>query len=329
MHPATRLPFLPLILCLLYSINTFSASPPAPRNKTTVTYRWLENHQIKADLYRSADSTIRPVIVWIHGGALIMGHREQIHREIRSLATEKNYALLSIDYRLAPETKLPDLISDLEAAFQWIADEGAWQFHLDPQRVIVAGGSAGGYLTLVSGHRAHPKPRALVALYGYGDLTGDWYSQPSPHPRHNRIKVTAPQAAAQSDGSIISDARNRQGNGGLIYLHYRQQGIWPEKVSGFPPETIQNQIVPFEPVRNVTPDYPPTLLIHGTQDTDVPYEQSVLMAEQFRTHKVPHQLISLTNAEHGFGGADPDDLKSAYQRMKAFIIKHLEPKETR
>ena len=45
-----------------------------------------------------------------------MGHREGIHRQIRALAEEQGYAVVSIDYRLAPETKLPDLISDIEAA---------------------------------------------------------------------------------------------------------------------------------------------------------------------------------------------------------------------
>ncbi|MCZ6671487.1 MAG: prolyl oligopeptidase family serine peptidase [Verrucomicrobia bacterium] len=43
--------------------------------------------------------------------------------------------------------------------------------------------------------------------------------------------------------------------------------------------------------------YPPTLMIHGTNDTDVPDEQSVMMAEQFEQHGVPHKLISIENGE--------------------------------
>jgi len=74
---------------------------------------------------------------------------------------EKSKAL---DYRLAPETKLPDIISDIETAFTWLGGEGAKRFHLDPDRMIVYGGSAGGYLTLVTGYRVKPKPKALVAL---------------------------------------------------------------------------------------------------------------------------------------------------------------------
>jgi acetyl esterase/lipase len=291
--------------------------------KTTVTYRTVGGHKIQADVYRPAGEDVRPVIVWIHGGALIMGHREGINRQVRDLAEEKGYALVSIDYRLAPETKLPELIGDIEAAFEWLASDGAKSFHLDAERIVVTGGSAGGYLTLVAGYRAQPRPRALVALYGYGDLVGDWYSTPSPHSRHNWRKISAEQARAQTDGMVVSDARQRNGNGGLIYLHYRQNGIWPEEVSGFDRDTIAAKIAPYEPVRNVTADYPPTLLIHGTKDTDVPYEQSTMMAYQLQKHGVPFLLEPIDNGEHGFRGGDAEQIEAAYETMREFIIKHL------
>jgi acetyl esterase/lipase len=296
--------------------------------KTTVTYREVDGHKILADVYRPQGDHVLPVIVWIHGGALIMGHREGIHSEVRALAEDKGYALVSIDYRLAPETKLPELISDIEAAFRWLAGDGARQFHLDRDRVVVVGGSAGGYLTLVTGFRAKPQPKALVALYGYGDLIGDWYSTPSPHPRHNARKITSEEAAKQTDGTIVSDARHRQGNGGVMYLHYRQNGTWPREVSGFDPAKIAEKITPFEPLRNVTPDYPPTLLIHGTKDTDVPYQQSAMMAEQLREHGVSFILKPIMNGEHGFGGGDLEEIEDAYKTMREFIVKHLsEPSE--
>jgi acetyl esterase/lipase len=197
-----------------------------------------------------------------------------------ALAEEKGYALVSIDYRLAPETKLPELISDVEAAFQWLAGPGSKQFRLDPDRIVVTGGSAGGYLTLVTGYRVKPHPRALVAFYGYGDLIGPWYSTPSPHPCHNPRKITREEAAQQTDGTVISDASQRKGNGGLIYLYYRQNGLWPSEVSGFDATEIAEKIAPYEPVRHVTADFPPTLLIHGTKDTDVPFEESTMMASK-------------------------------------------------
>ncbi len=310
-----------LAVVMNHARSTTAQSKPV---KTTVAYREVDGHPILADVYRPEGDDIRPVLVWIHGGALILGNREGIHREIRDLAERNRYALVSIDYRLAPETKLPELINDIEAAFAWLAGEGAKQFHLDADRIVVAGGSAGGYLTLVTGYRVRPRPKALVALYGYGDLTGDWYSTPSPHPRHNPRTITREEAAQQTDGAVISDARRRKGNGGAIYLYYRQNGIWPEEVSGFDRAAIAEQIAPFEPVRNVTADYPPTLLIHGTSDTDVPYEQSTMMAAQFEKRGVPFLLKPIKNGEHGFGGGDPQQIENAYQTMRAFIVRHLD-----
>ena len=139
---------------VLVSVACFTTTDRAGAQPTlvkkTVAYRSIDGHDVLADVYRFDDKEVRPVIVWIHGGALIMGHRDWIPSQIRELAEQKGYALVSIDYRLAPETKLPAIIDDIEAAFRWLAEDGARRFRLDPNRIVVSGGSAGGYLTLVT-----------------------------------------------------------------------------------------------------------------------------------------------------------------------------------
>jgi dipeptidyl aminopeptidase/acylaminoacyl peptidase len=77
------------------------------------------------------------------------------------------------------------------------------------------------------------------------------------------------------------------------------------------------------PVRNVTKDYPPTVLVHGTKDTDVPYEQSTLMAAEFKKHGVEHELITVPDAEHGLAGGDPERITAAYQSAWEFVLRHL------
>jgi acetyl esterase/lipase len=312
-------------LFLLFSFASIDRSAAETSFKrTTVTYREIDGHKILADVYRPQDAKIRPVIVWIHGGALIMGNRDLEKSDfLLAFAEAEGCAVVSVDYRLAPETKLPDIISDIEEAFRWLAGDGAKQFHLDPRRIVVAGASAGGYLTLVTGYRVRPKPKALVALYGFGDLVGDWSSKPNPYPSYNLRKISREEAESQTDGTIISDSDARKGDGGLIYMYYRQNGLWPEEVSGFPRSTVANKIAPFEPIRNVTRNWPPTLLIHGTRDTDVPYEQSGLMAKKFKQKGVPFTLIPIENGEHGFEGGDPQKIRDAYKAMREFIKEHL------
>lgn len=308
---------------VLLCVATVTAEDPE-YIKTTVAFKQVDGHAVRADVYRPKGDQVLPVVVWIHGGALINGYRDGISGRIRRYAMDRGHALVSIDYRLAPETKLPGIISDIEDAFRWLNHDGAKQFHLDASRIAVTGGSAGGYLTFVTGHRVKPRPRALVPFWGYGDLVGDWYSKPSPHPRHNRVKVDREEALQQVAGPIVSDSRDRKGDGGLFYLYCRQTGLWPSLVTdGWDPRKDVEKFAPYMPVRNVAADYPPTLMIHGTADTDVPHEQSVMMASEMKKHGVRHQLISIENGEHGLSGGDPEKIEAAYRSVEEFLDKHL------
>ena len=288
----------------------------------TFTYKQVGDLEIKADLIRADDEVTRPVVVWIHGGALINGNRASVSGRMRQMLLEAGYAIVSIDYRLAPETKLPAIITDLEDAFAWLHKEGPQRLNIDTEKIVVSGGSAGGYMTLTSGFRVQPRPAALVAFWGYGDLVGDWYSKPSPHPRHHRSKLSKAEAFAQVSGPPISDSRERKGNGGAFYQYCRQQGIWPQEVSTWDPQKEPEKFYPYMAVKNVSKDYPPTLLIHGTADTDVPYEQSVMMARELKKHGVEHELISISGGEHGLGGGDPKAIDAAYKAALAFIKRH-------
>ena len=310
-----------LALVILVHESTVAAEPRV--TVKTFVYKTVGDLEIKADVHRANDNVKRPVVVWIHGGALINGHRAGISGRVKKMMLDEGYALVSIDYRLAPETKLPEIIEDLEDAFRWVRKKGPELFDVDASKIAVMGGSAGGYLTLTSGYRAEPRPTVLVAFWGYGDLVGDWYSEPSPHPRHHRIKMTKEEAFEQVSGGAVSDSRERDGNGRAFYQYCRQQGIWPKEVSTWDPHKQVEKFVPYMPVRNVTKDYPPTLLIHGTRDTDVPYEQSVMMAAQFKNHGVQHQLISIEGGEHGLGGGDPKRIDDAYKEALKFVNRYM------
>ena len=73
------------------------------------------------------------------------------------------------------------------------------------------------------------------------------------------------------------------------------------------------------PVRNVDRKYPPTMLIHGTADTDVPYEQSELMARQLDLHNIPVELAAISGAEHGLAGAAEEKIAAVYRQSMEFI----------
>ena len=300
---------------------TALAAQPKPQ---AFAFKSASGVAIHADVYSpGASGKPRPVVLWIHGGALIMGNREGVSAPVKTWAAAAGYVLVSIDYRLAPETQLPAIITDVEDAYAWIRREGKRLFNGDASRIAVAGGSAGGYLTLTLGARVKQKPRALLSLWGYGDLIGDWYSKPSPHSRHHQSKLTAEEARAQVTGPPIADARDRKGNGSAFYQYCRQQGTWPRAVSGWDPVREASRFYPYMPLKHVRPDFPPTVLIHGTADTDVPHEQSEQMVREFVRAGVRHEFLSISGAEHGLAGGDPRQIDDAYRRAFAFLNKEL------
>ncbi len=294
--------------------------------RTTYTYKTVGDLEIKADVYRADDDIVRPVVLWIHGGALIVGSRIWLDRHIKDAFLEAGYAIVSIDYRLAPETKLPEIIADVEDSYRWLHSQGPRLFHVDASRIAVMGSSAGGYLTLTAGFRAQPRPAVLVSFWGYGDLVGDWYSKPSEFYRKQSL-VEEKDALAAVSGPPIADglAGNAGKQRGSFYLYCRQQGIWPQKVSGFDPVAEVDKFVPYMPARNVTRDYPPTLLIHGHDDTDVPHEQSVIMQQELERAGVAHRFISVKGGGHGLGNIDKKQLDEIYAQVLPFVDRHVRP----
>jgi acetyl esterase/lipase len=316
---------LPLIGAMTLSrLHLLAAAEPELKPETH-TFKRVGDLAIKADVYKPVQAGRRPVVVWIHGGGLIMGGRAGIDRRIFRKLIDAGYAVISIDYRLAPQTKLPDIIADVEDAFAWIHGEGGRTLNLDTNRIAVMGGSAGGYLTLVSGHRVKPRPKVLVSFWGYGEIIGPWYSEPSPHPRHQTVKITDEEAQGFIAGPPVANDGERKPGGGSsgFYQYCRQRGLWPKHVTGWDPRAEAARFVPYMPLRNVSSDYPPTLLIHGKADTDVPYEQSEMMAQELSKHHVPHKLIGLDNAEHGLGGGDRAAIDQAYETALSFVKKYL------
>jgi acetyl esterase/lipase len=299
---------------------TASLADDAEWKPETIVYKTVGPTKIEADVYRSTGNDARPTIVWIHGGALIMGGRQGVPGNILKLARERNYVVISLDYRLAPEVRLPAIIEDIQDAFRWIHAQAA-PLHVDPSRILVSGGSAGGYLTMMTGICVEPRPRALVAYYGYGDIDGPWYIEPSAHYRQQPL-VTREDALKVVGGEVKtgSDGRPR----GTYYLYLRQNGLWAQEVSGFNPRTEPRKFDPYCPVRNITPQYPPILMLHGTADTDVPYQESADMDAALAKQGVEHELITVVGAGHGLGDRNDPATKDAHTRAIAFMRKHLE-----
>ena len=170
-----------------------------------------------------------------------------------------------------------------------------------------------------------PKPRALVSYYGYGDVDAEWYTQPSEHYRTVVPLYTRDETLGRVHDTVVTSPPDEaQGKARREYYRYlRQNGLWTREVTGYDPATERARLDALCPVRNVTAGYPPTLLIHGTADTDVPYDRSEIMAAELRRLGVEHELVTIPGAEHGLVGVDQRLVDDANQTAQTFLARHL------
>ena len=286
---------------------------------TTYIYKTVGACPIKVDVHRLATTpTPSAALVYVHGGALIYGSRQGIRAWQLARYLAAGYTVIAIDYRLAPESKLPAISEDLQDALGWVRTTGTTLLQIDPERLAVVGHSAGGYLTLLAGCAVTPRPRALVSFYGYGDIVGDWYSKPDPFYCQMPL-VTAEESGRFVQGPVLAEPYAGRGKE-KFYLYCRQQGLWPQEVGGHDPATSPAFFVPYCPVHNVMADYPPTLLLHGDEDTDVPYAQSAQMAAALARRGIEQELITIPGGAHGFDHDEESPLvRAAFERLLRFL----------
>jgi acetyl esterase len=128
-----------------------------------------------ARLYRPADDgRRRGLVVYYHGGGWVVCDLDTHDGACRFLSRHADTAVLSIDYRLAPEHRFPAAVDDALAAFRWAA-AAADALGVDPARIAVAGDSAGGNLAAVTARLAArdagPRPALQLLIYPVTDLS--------------------------------------------------------------------------------------------------------------------------------------------------------------
>jgi acetyl esterase/lipase len=321
------LTMLNLIGCiLLVSCSQSTSCSGVECEQATFTYLRESDCELKADVYSPPGDEATPAILWLHPGGMITGGRDWIDTNQLAMYVESGYTVVAIDYRLAPEHKLDTIVSDVEAAYGWLINEGPALFNIDSNRVGIVGHSAGGYLSLVAGFRVEPRPKALVAFYGYGDLTGEWAIQPSSS--YTQGEMITRETVEQS----IRDSRNtclptgsQLDNRFDYYVYARQQGTWPSEVSGQDPVEEAEWFKGYEPVYNVTSNYPPTIMLHGGGDTDVPFSVAERMTEALEAGDVPYELVTRAEWNHVFDQADSDSpaVSEALRQVIAFLDEYV------
>lgn len=288
--------------------------------KRTFVYKTVGKTKIHADFYQADDTTPNPAIIWVHGGALMFGSRADIPAEQLKLYLKAGYSVISIDYRLAPETKLPEIIKDVIDGIEWTRNIGRALLNIDTAHIFVVGQSGGAYLALMSGYLMRDPPQGIVSFYGYGTIQGDWYNKPDSFYRTKNL-ITKENATKLIRDSTITTCSVQDRLD--LYIYSRQKGLWPQLVTSHNPKKEARWFNKYCPIKNMYSNYPPVLLIHGDKDLDVPFEESVSMDKKLTKEKVKHQFIRMKNYGHLFdifeGGLSNPDVKKTFAEVITFL----------
>ena len=250
----------------------------APRVLRDLEYVPGGHERQKLDLYLPGEvsSELRPLVIWVHGGAWMSGSKD--YCPARPLL-EQGYAVASINYRLSQHALFPAQIEDCKAAVRWLRAH-AGEYGLDPKRFGAWGASAGGHLAALLGTTGD------VEEFDVGEnleqssrvqAVCDFFGPT------NFAKMSAFPSEMDHDAPDSPEAR-------LI---------------GGPVQESPDEVRQADPITYVTEDDPPFLIVHGDKDPLVPHNQSELLLAALEEATVSATLYTVKDGGHG-GFRDPE-----------------------
>lgn len=242
---------------------------------------------LRLDLYHRPGGPARPLVIYVHGGGWVGGHTRQagaiadFPAALARLAAE-GFVVASLEYRLAGEAPHPAQLQDVRAAIRFLK-ANAGRHGIDPARIALWGGSAGGHL-------------AALAATSCRDASLDPPSRPgqTPPPAGD----TCVQAAAIWYGVFdFKPLLARQTQPGAPAAENQLLRCQPATCPA-------DRVAAASPARYFSRQDPPFLLIHGINDRTVPVEQSRLAEAGLQANGMPVAAIYIANVDHSFIGPD-------------------------
>ncbi|MST00565.1 MAG: alpha/beta hydrolase [Opitutus sp.] len=203
-----------------------------------------------------------PTAILVHGGGFTKGDKTSYIKPLFEPLTRANFAWFTINYRLAPQHRWPACAEDVERAIRWVKAH-AKEYKADPKRIALIGESAGGHLVSYVGVRGTGETAVAAVVPFY-----------APHDLEFQVK-----------------SRNALGGSmtALFGLTELNDDAWKTLRAASATTYLRKSLPPF-------------LLIHGTKDAAVPYEQSVKFQERTKALGNSCDLHTIPDGVHGMGG---------------------------
>ena len=258
-------------------------SAPAAEFPTDANIRYGQYAETVLDVMQPRDPALknRPAVIFIHGGGWVNGTKEAVVERFCVPFLEHGFVVANVEYRLANVAIAPAAVNDVLNAAKWFHDHAS-QYKVDPRKIVVSGGSAGGHLALMvgmvpEGSDLGPATRiaAIVNFYGITDVA-DQLSGPN----MRRYAVT-----------WVPDSPDRL--------------------------TLAKHVSPMTYVRK---GLPPVLTLHGDADQTVPYEQGANLTNALKQAGDKAELITVPGGKHGLTPELPELWPKIFQFLKKYKV---------
>ena len=297
-------------------------------------------------------SSPAPLLVWVHGGAWRFGTNQALRDTIlrtpggeqpntqalmRAAFQQAGWAVASINYRYSHQALFPGALHDVKEAVRFFR-ANAHEFGIDPQRIAVAGGSAGGHLSMMVAHTgdsaagdpafgdsasapehdeyfegraasAYPSHSSQVAaaasFYGVSDLRTIFTDRPLAgyaldHPEDDGAewRLLGSTYPVPADASTIDVSKGEQAVPGVCIERAQKNWERAHPIDAVRPQKRVNKVESAS-AQGASGGATALMLVHGISDSCVPYQQSVRVYQALRTRQVPTDLVLVPDAEHG------------------------------
>lgn len=268
-----------------------------------------EERQLLCDLWLPSGN-IQPsglAFIYLHGGAWYYMDKDFSTRPFFKHLASQGHTVMDVGYRLYPETDMTGMVQDAKRAIAWMKANAA-AYNVQPGKIVIGGGSAGGHLALMAAYTPFDKQtvppdypnadfsvKAAAIMYGPPDMEALYYYT------DQDITTKAPKQENKQDD--MPEWIQKMMGGDFHRLGYDKPpadagalsvilGCHPEKCPG-----IYNY---FSPLSHVHKDCPPTLLVQGEHDMFTPVAFTRRLYTKLKEANVPVVIDVLPQTEHGF-----------------------------
>ena len=256
------------------------------RTVPNVTYLTANGWEGKLDIYVPRSAGPHPAFIYFHGGAHSFGSKEASFLTLLPYL-EMGWAVVNVEYRLAPRAHAPAAVEDCLCAVRWVI-ENAGDHGIDPGRLVLTGHSAGAHLALAAG---------MI-------------------PSSTGLDRQCPGAPIEVAGIVnwygITDVLER-----LEGPHSR-----PGTVRWFGSNPDRRELAQFvSPLTYVRAGLPPIITIHGDEDPRIPHTQAIRLHDGLEGQGVPHRLITIPGGGHG--GFSQEEMVRSFVAIREFLGQHV------